>query len=203
MIPTSSHSAVGDGPLHVDFSPDGTRAYVVNSSSDTLSVFTFGPALPPLPAPTVTVTPTSGLITTESGGTANFLITLSEAPTDEVTIALTSSDPTEGTVSASAVLTTANWQTGVTVTVTGADDAVIDGPVGYTILTADTSSADPLFDGVTVSDVTVTNTDSGRTLPATGIPLLPGLQAAVVLLMAGGIVLAAAARAPRAARRRT
>ena len=49
-------------------------------------------------APGITVTPTSGLTTTEDGGSATFAVVLNTAPTANVTIALTSSDATEGTV---------------------------------------------------------------------------------------------------------
>ena len=48
----------------------------------------------------ITVTPTSGLTTTEAGGTATFTVVLNTQPTADVTIGLSSSDPTEGTVSA-------------------------------------------------------------------------------------------------------
>ncbi len=48
--------------------------------------------------PGITVTPTSGLTTTEDGGSATFAVVLNTAPTANVTIALTSSDATEGTV---------------------------------------------------------------------------------------------------------
>ena len=47
----------------------------------------------------ITVSPTSGLVTTEAGGTATFTVKLNTAPTADVTIGLTSSDLTEGTVS--------------------------------------------------------------------------------------------------------
>ena len=58
----------------------------------------------------VTVTPTTGLTTTEAGGTATFTVVLTSQPTADVTIALSSSDTTEGTVSpASLTFTTANW----------------------------------------------------------------------------------------------
>ena len=68
-----------------------------------------------------TVTPTSGLTTTEAGGTATFSVVLTAQPTANVSTALTSSDTTEGTVSpASLTFTTANWNTAQTVTVTGA-----------------------------------------------------------------------------------
>ena len=47
-----------------------------------------------------------------------------------MTIALSSSDTTEGTVGpASLTFTTANWNVAQTVTVTGVDDAVVDGDV--------------------------------------------------------------------------
>ena len=76
----------------------------------------------------ITVTPTAGLTTTEAGGTATFTVVLNTQPTADVTIALSSSDTTEGTVSpASLTFTTANWNVAQTVTVTGVDDAVDDG----------------------------------------------------------------------------
>ena len=86
----------------------------------------------------ITVTPTSGLVTTEAGGTATFTVVLNAQPTADVTIALcSSSDTTEGTVApASLMFTAANWNTAQTVTVTGVDDAVDDGDVAYTIVTA-------------------------------------------------------------------
>ena len=79
----------------------------------------------------ITVTPTAGLTTTEAGGTATFTVVLNTQPTADVTIALSSSDTTEGTVGpASLTFTTANWNAAQTVTVTGVDDAVVDGPHG-------------------------------------------------------------------------
>ena len=44
----------------------------------------------------VTVTPTSGLVTTEAGGTASFTVVLESEPVADVTISLSSSDTTEG-----------------------------------------------------------------------------------------------------------
>ena len=62
---------------------------------------------------------------------------LNTQPTADVTIALSSSDTTEGTVGpASLTFTTANWNVAQTVTVTGVDDALVDGDVAYTIVTA-------------------------------------------------------------------
>jgi subtilisin-like proprotein convertase family protein len=108
----------------------------------------------------ITVTPTSGLTTTEGGGTANFTVALNSAPTADVTIGLSSSDSTEGSVSpASLVFTPANALTPQTVTVTGVDDAVIDGDQAYTIVTAPAVSGDPAYSGLNPLDVSVTNTD--------------------------------------------
>ena len=88
----------------------------------------------------ITVSPTSGLTTTEAGGTATFTIVLNSQPTADVSIALSSSDPTEGTVSPESVgfasgvvkFTGVNWNTPVTITVTGVDDVLDDGDVAYT-----------------------------------------------------------------------
>jgi hypothetical protein len=109
----------------------------------------------------ITVTPTSGLTTTEAGGQATFTIVLNSQPIAGVTIALSSSDATEGSVSPPAVtFTTANWNAPQTVTITGADDAIADGNQQYTIVTAAAVSADPAYLGVNANDVSVTNIDN-------------------------------------------
>ena len=59
----------------------------------------------------ITVAPPGPLATTEAGGTATFTVVLTTQPTADVTIALSSSDTTEGTVlPASLTFTTANWR---------------------------------------------------------------------------------------------
>ena len=86
---------------------------------------------------------------------------LNTQPTADVTIGLSSSDTTEGTVlPASLTFTTANWNVAQTVTVTGVDDALDDGDVAYTILTAPATSTDVTYNGVNAADVAVTNTDN-------------------------------------------
>ncbi len=107
----------------------------------------------------VTVTPTS-LSTSEPNSTATFVVRLSAQPTADVTLNLTSNDTTEGTVSPSTVtLTPSNWLDGVTVTVTSADDDVVDGPIVYSVSTSNTTSSDTPFNNLNVPDVTVTNAD--------------------------------------------
>src|SRR5439155_1660009 len=111
-------------------------------------------------APGITVTPTSGLTTTEGGGTATFTVVLDSSPSANVTVGLSSNDLTEGTVApASVTFTSANWNTAQTVTVTGVNDFVADGNVAYTIVTAAAASTDPGYSGRNAADVGVTNTD--------------------------------------------
>ena len=107
-----------------------------------------------------TVTPTSGLTTTEAGGTATFTLKLNSQPTANVTIGLSSSNTAEGTVSpASLTFTAANWNTAQTVTLTGVNDFVDDGNIGYTITTAAAVSADGSYNGLNPANVSATNTD--------------------------------------------
>jgi subtilisin-like proprotein convertase family protein/subtilisin family serine protease len=109
----------------------------------------------------ILVTPTAGLVTTEAGGTATFTVVLSSAPSADVVVGLSSSDTTEGTVSPMGLtFTPSNWSTPQTVTVTGVDDAVDDGDVGYSIVTAAATSADPGYNGMNPADVAVSNTDN-------------------------------------------
>lgn len=108
----------------------------------------------------ITVSPTSGLHTTEAGGTATFSVALTAQPTASVSIDISSSDPTEGTVSASTLtFTTANWNQPQTVTVSGVDDALTDGDIAYTIVLAPAQSADPAYAGRDPDDVSVVNVD--------------------------------------------
>lgn len=124
-------------------------------------------------APTgVTVNPTTGLVTTEAGGTATFTVVLKSRPVADVTIALSSSDISEGTVGLAVLTFTAsNWNTPQTVTVTGVDDSPCDGDVAYTILTAAARSADDGYNNRDPANVAVTNSDNdcaGATKPAQG-----------------------------------
>jgi len=117
-------------------------------------------SLPPPPAGVI-VTPTSGLVTTESGGTATFTVALQSPPSADVTIGLVSDTPGEGTASpASLTFTSANWRTAQTVTVTGVDDSVADGPRDYMIVTNPATSDDGRYSGLDPDDVSVTNLDN-------------------------------------------
>lgn len=110
--------------------------------------------------PGITVSPTAGLGTTETGGIATFTIQLNTEPTADVTLALGTGDASEGTVSPAFVtFTSIDWAMPQTVTVTGVDDAIEDGDVAYLILTAAATSSDLTYDGFDADDVMVTNAD--------------------------------------------
>ncbi|MBK8170647.1 MAG: hypothetical protein IPK60_09950 [Sandaracinaceae bacterium] len=139
-----------DAPVDMAATVDeGTRDYDVDGGDAQGAV------------PGITVTPTSGLTTSETGSTATFTVVLMSMPSSNVAIALTSSDANEGTVSpASLTFTPLNWNAPQTVTVTGVDDALIDGNQMYTIATAAAVSLDPDYDGRDAMDVSITNTDN-------------------------------------------
>ena len=118
----------------------------------------------------ITVTPVAGLATSEAGGSATFTLVLTSQPTANVTIPVSSADATEGSVSpASITFTTANWNVAQTITVTGVNDAVVDGTVAYTVLTAAAISSDSRYSGVDAADVAVSNSDDD----AAGVTVTP------------------------------
>lgn len=118
------------------------------------------------PEPGVSVAPTSGLVTSEDGGTAEFAMVLDSEPAAEVTIGVSSGDTSEGTVSDfSLAFDSTNWAQPQTVTVTGVDDTEADGDIPYTIVLASVTSSDPNYNGLDPSDVSVTNLDNDGAQP--------------------------------------
>jgi len=72
--------------------------------------------------------------TTEKGGTVSFDIKLNSQPTDSVKVSFVSTEVKEGTVSPdSLTFTTANWGATQKVTVSGVDDAIVDGDRSYNV----------------------------------------------------------------------
>lgn len=109
----------------------------------------------------ILITPVSGN-TTEAGGSFAFTISLnpaSVAPTSPVTIALSSSDTTEGTISSTTV-TLSSSNTSETVTVTGVDDATVDGNQSYSVVTDPSVSTDSNYSNINISDVSAVNADN-------------------------------------------
>ncbi len=119
-------------------------------------------------------------MTTESGSAATFTVVLTTQPTSDVSIALSSSDPTEGTVSPTPLtFTSADWNTAQTVTVTGVDDSLVDGNIAYTVNFV-VSSSDGSYNNFSVPPVSVTNNDNdtaGVTLDPATLQLNNGQQA--------------------------
>ena len=77
-----------------------------------------------------------------------------------MSIGISSSDESEGTVSVSSlVFTDSNWDTGQTVTVTGVDDSDADDDVTYSVVLDAAVSNDSGYDGLDAVDVDVTNVD--------------------------------------------
>ncbi|MFO0014455.1 MAG: S8 family serine peptidase [Planctomycetota bacterium] len=109
----------------------------------------------------ILVSAPSGTITTEAGGSVTFNVRLNSQPTDNVTIPISSSDTTEGSVSStSLVFTPANWNTAQTVTVTGVNDAIADGNIAYSVLLGPTVSTDTNYNNVDPNDINLTNQDN-------------------------------------------
>ncbi|MEG4235239.1 DUF4347 domain-containing protein, partial [Microcoleus sp. Pol11C3] len=137
-------AAVSTEPNYNNLDPDDVT--VTNSDNET---------------PGITVNPTAGLTTGEDGTKANFTVVLNTQPTADVTIGLTSDNVAEGTVSTNSItFTTANWNTAQPVTVTGVNDSIVDGDIGYKIVTVATVSTDPIYNNKDVADVSITNKDN-------------------------------------------
>jgi hypothetical protein len=115
----------------------------------------------------ITVGSISGA-TSETGTTATFTVVLTSQPTANVSIPVSSSDTTEGTVSTSTLtFTNSNWSTPQTVTVTGVNDSVKDGNISYAVVLGITTSLDSNYSNLNPADITVTNNDNDYTLTYT------------------------------------
>jgi hypothetical protein len=107
------------------------------------------------------VTTTGNLQTTETGLTASFTVVLTSQPTNDVTIPVSSSDLSEGTVStAFLIFTSGNWNQPQTVTVTGVTDTNVDGNVVYSIDLGPSASGDSNYNNLPERSVAVTNFDA-------------------------------------------
>ena len=161
------------------------------SDYGSLGEYTISGALPvvPLREVGVTVTPVSGLVTTETGGSATFTVVLDVEPLADVSIGLSSSDASEAIVSpTSLVFTPADWAEPQTVTVTGIQDGIADGDTNLTIVTAAAISDDAAYQGWDPDDVSVTNLDDDLPLVLGGqhflLPNTPNQE--VPIFVAGG-----------------
>ncbi len=128
---------------------------IINDPNDGLKATSLRASIFP---PGVAVEPDSNMQTTQAGGTAQFTVSLDSPPVADVTIPLSSSDTTQGTVSpASLTFTSADWNVPQIVTVTGVDNGIAGGNTAYTIVTGPTVSQDPAYNGLNPSGVSLTN----------------------------------------------
>ncbi|NTV14957.1 MAG: hypothetical protein HGA96_13665 [Desulfobulbaceae bacterium] len=131
-----------------------------HSDTDCDSCHNIVDAIPPVAANGSFIISASSGTTSESGTTATFTVRLGSQPTANVTIPVSTSDPSEGSVApASLTFTNANWNTDQTITVTGASDILADGPITYSILLGLAASTDSKYNGLDPADVSVTNSD--------------------------------------------
>ena len=126
-------------------------------------------AAPVTPTPGLVIAPTTGLRTTESGGTATFTVRLATQPAGAVALTLASSNTDEGTVEPTTLtFAAAEWQTAQTVTLTGVDDDMAtppnpaDGTRSYTVTLAvdAANTADDTYDGMAPVSLTAYNQDN-------------------------------------------
>jgi uncharacterized repeat protein (TIGR01451 family) len=108
----------------------------------------------------------------EAGDSASFQLTLQLRPSADVTINVASADATEGATTVSQlVFTPTDWNQPQTVTVTGVDDDLEDGDVGYTVeSTVAVGSGN--YEGVTIADFAATNLDD----ETAGSPTIAGMS---------------------------
>lgn len=117
------------------------------------------------------------LITAEKGpGTATFQVVLDTEPTANVTIGISSNRTSEGTVSpASLTFTPTNWNAPQTVTLTGVNDAIADGPQTYLVLFAGATSNDGKYKGLIPPNGNVTATNLDDDSPGVIVTAAPGI----------------------------
>jgi len=156
-----------------DINQDGYSDFAVGSSrhdngqTDEGVVFVYITEKPIIPRDVIT-SPSSGLTTTETGSTTTFTVTLSYAPTANVTIPITTDDASEGEASpASLTFTPQNWYVAQTVSIAGVDDTLGDGDIPYNVIFGTISSGDSAYSGTVPNAIPVTNVDNERIVSIT------------------------------------
>ncbi|MEH2023374.1 beta strand repeat-containing protein [Nostoc sp.] len=152
-------------PILDDFVVESSKRFFVNLTNPTNASITDNQANGTITDNDIagfTISPTTGLITTETGGTDSFSIRLTSQPTADVILNLSSSKVTEGTVSNSVTFTAANWNTPQIITVTGVNDGIADDNIAYQIITAKAVSSDAKYNILNPNDIDVVNIKNGN-----------------------------------------
>ncbi|MGF1938683.1 MAG: beta strand repeat-containing protein [Nostoc sp. ChiQUE02] len=153
-------------PILNDFVAESTESFFVNLTNPSNASIADNKATGTITNDDIagfSISPITGLVTTEAGGTASFNIQLTSQPTANVTFNLSSSKVSEGTVSVSSVtFTAANWNTPQTITVTGVNDNIVDDNIVYQIITGTAVSSDANYNNLNPNDVDVVNIKNGN-----------------------------------------
>ena len=111
---------------------------------------------------------------TEAGGAATFTVRLASRPTASVSVALSSTDSGEGTVSpTNLTFTSTNWNSPRTVTVTGVDDDFHDGDRRYAVRLGRPATTDVGYGRLGPREVSVSTTDD-ESPPRVTLSVSPG-----------------------------
>ncbi|MBT7608125.1 MAG: hypothetical protein HN576_00110, partial [Bacteriovoracaceae bacterium] len=101
------------------------------------------------------------LTTTEGITSTTIEVYLTAAPTDDVTMDVDSDDTSEGVSSISTItFTPQNWNAPQEITITGVDDAIVDGIISYKLKLSNVSSNDNNYDGEKSPDTFLNNLDN-------------------------------------------
>ena len=152
-----------------DINADAFDDLVIGGGDHTYVVYGAAEIVPG-PGPGITVWPTAGLMTDESGSTTTFDVSLTKLPATDVVLQVSSTDSTEGWLAtatqgaAPAVLLTftiGNWDQPQQVTVIGQNDSVPDGDITNTLQVAVDSSSSVEYLSADPVTISVTNRDDG------------------------------------------
>ena len=171
----SSITVDGDDDYHIVFRCTGACLSVSSDTTVTIQVhaskINSGGALSgwqnegsftikPTPKGLTVSTPTNSSTVTEAGSTSTFTVRLAAPPSANVSVAVSSGDTSEGSVSPNTLtFTTQNYGTAQTVTVTGANDNIQDGSVSWNVV-LNPSSTDTGYNALSNVNVAMTTTDN-------------------------------------------
>jgi photosystem II stability/assembly factor-like uncharacterized protein len=112
----------------------------------------------------------AGVITGEDKTTATLQVTLDTAPSESVTIPVSSDDVTEGIVEpAELIFDATNWNEPQIVTISGVDDLSLDGDIDYTILFGTPVTGDTDYQALESVVVRATNLENDVELLVTSL----------------------------------
>ena len=121
------------------------------------------------------ITPSTGLITSESATSDSFTVALTTEPVASVFVTVSSGNVAEGLLTGGNSPATqvdvvtleflpGTWQSAQTVTVHGQDDVVLDGPITFNLTVDTITGTDAKYNNVSLSNVGVSNSDNEPTV---------------------------------------